>query len=139
MYDHQDLEYFFLGGEENWIMEPLTHYSSNGYRFNHIAEHVKGTVLILEDFDGIRALLSSHFKRQGYDVESAATLRGALSLSLENTPAVLFIDYDLSAENPYNAIQVLHGALPESRIVLIGGPLSALDKERALHAGASKI
>jgi DNA-binding NtrC family response regulator len=95
--------------------------------------------LILEDFDGIRALLSSHFKRQGYDVESAATLRGALALAVEDRPNVLFVDYDLSAENPYTTIQVLHAALPESTIVLMGGPITTSDQERAHQAGANRI
>lgn len=145
MYNHQDLEFFYLGSEENWTMERITHHGM-GSRDNSTQSGVrasslrtKGKVLILEDFDSIRALLSEHFKRQGFEVDSSATLGGALVLSREDTPNVLFIDYDLTGENPYTAIQQLHTALPNTTIVLIGGPLSATDQDRALRAGATRI
>jgi CheY-like chemotaxis protein len=146
MYNHQDLEFFYLGSEEEWTMERVNHQSVGGRneagpRSARIARAhaTKGNVLILEDFDAIRALLDAHFKKQGFDVDSSSTLHGALALSREHAPDVLFIDYDLSTENPYNAIQQLRMSLPYTTIVLIGGPLSQTDQDRALHAGASKI
>ena len=164
MYNHQDLEFFYLGSEEEWTMERVTHHgigsrnevgghaagahaagghAAGGHAGKHAAHaarhHAKGNVLILEDFDAIRALMSEHFKRQGFDVDSSATLHGALALSRDRAPNVLFIDYDLSTENPYNAIQQLRMVLPNTIIVLIGGPLTQPDQDRALRAGASRI
>jgi CheY-like chemotaxis protein len=147
MYNHQDLEFFYLGSEEEWTMERVTHHgigSRNevGARASAASARAirpKASVLILEDFDAIRALMSEHFKRQGFDVDSSATLHGALALSRDHAPNVLFIDYDLSSENPYNAIQQLRMSLPNTTIVLIGGPLSQTDQDRALRAGASRI
>ena len=147
MYNHQDLEFFYLGGQEDWTMERTGHHgigSRNevGARASAAslrALRPKASVLILEDFDAIRALMSEHFKKQGFDVDSSSTLHGALVLSREHVPNVLFIDYDLSTENPYSAIQQLHTALPNTTIVLIGGPLSQNDQDRALRAGASRI
>jgi CheY-like chemotaxis protein len=160
MYNHQDLEFFYLGSEEEWTMERVTHHGIGtksdfgGHAAAHASAHAaahasssaatharkaKASVLILEDFDAIRALMSEHFKRQGFDVDSSATLNGALALSRDHAPNVLFIDYDLSSENPYNAIQQLHMSLPNTTIVLIGGPLTQTDQERALRAGASRI
>jgi CheY-like chemotaxis protein len=127
MYDHQDLEFFYLGSEEEWTMEKVT------------PHRAKGNVLILEDFDAIRALLAEQFKRQGYDVDSSATLHGALALAHDREPNVLYVDYNLSSENPFNAIQQLRLALPNTTIVLIAGPLSANDQERAFNSGASRI
>lgn len=157
MYNHQDLEYFYLGSEDNWIVEPATYQPSGAYataptnghssalasaqalaRAASLAQH-KNRVLILEDFDAIRAMLSDHFKRQGFDVQSAATLAGALAMSREKAPNVLFVDYDLSSEDPYRVIEQLRTSFPSCTIVLMGGPLSADDQTRAIHAGASSI
>jgi CheY-like chemotaxis protein len=151
MYYHKDLEFFYLGSEEEWTMERVTHHSIGtrseigahaAHSSTHASAHAhkaKASVLILEDFDAIRALMSEHFKRQGFDVDSSATLHGALALSRDHAPNVLFIDYDLSSENPYNAIQQLRMSLPNTTIVLIGGPLTQNDQDRALRAGASRI
>lgn len=116
--------------------EAKRHFPTNNY--HHRPIH-KSKVLILEDFDEIRALLSQHFVRQGYEVYSSATLDGALSMSKDRAPDVLFIDYDLASENPFDATRQLHAALPQSRIVLMGGPGTEDEHQRAIHAGASSI
>ena len=103
------------------------------------------TVLILEDFDAIRALLSDHFKHRGYEVFSSATLAGALAMTNELArtngapPDILFIDYDLTDEDPFIAIHELRTSLPHSTIVMMGGPSAPQDQDRALRAGASWI
>src|SRR5665811_1534349 len=51
-------------------------------------------MLILEDFDEIRAFLSRHFTQQGYDVFSSATLRDAIAIAWEEAPHIIIVDYD---------------------------------------------
>jgi len=96
-------------------------------------------VLILEDFDSIRAYLKNHFKMQGYDVCSAATIRDALEMAEEEYPQVIIIDYDLSGEDAYEAIRRLRAILPLSYIVLMGGPDTATIEDNAKRSGASRV
>ncbi len=99
----------------------------------------KFVLLIVEDFDEIRAFLSRHFTKGGYEVFSSSTLRDALAILWEEWPHVIIIDYDLDGESSLHAVERLHDARPESYIVLIGGPGTSDVEERALEAGASKV
>ncbi len=99
----------------------------------------KTVLLILEDFDEIRAFLVRHYDQRGYEVYSSATLRDALVLAWEETPQVILIDHDISGETALHAIERLHLALPQSYIVLIGGPQTQEATERAILAGASMV
>lgn len=96
-------------------------------------------VLILEDFDSIRAYLKNHFKMQGYDVLSAATIRDAIELAEAEYPQIVIIDYDLNGEDAYEAIRRLRGILPLSYIVLMGGPDTATIEEHARRSGVSRV
>ena len=99
----------------------------------------KTILLILEDFDDIRAFLVRHFDQRGYEVYSSATLRDALVIAWEQAPRVILIDSDLRGETAIHAIQRLHEALPESYIVLVGGPQTLEVTERTILAGANKV
>ncbi len=96
-------------------------------------------LLILEDFDEIRAYLSRHFIQYQYDVFSSATLRDALAIAWEETPTAILIDYITSGETAFRAIERLHEAVPQSYIVLVGGPDSEEIKQHALRVGASQV
>jgi ActR/RegA family two-component response regulator len=146
MQSHQELESYYLGavdarslGEERNIMVRMTAGESNRSGVSLRAAKPKMILLILEDFDEIRAFLAGHFTKQGYDVFSSATLRDALTLAREEPPSLIFIDYDLSDENAYHAIAQLRAMLPTSIIILMGGPGTIGIEERAKHAGASKV
>jgi len=91
-------------------------------------------LLILEDFDEIRAFLSRHFMAHDFDVFSASTVRDALAIAWEESPQVVIVDYDLTSENALRAIERIRIAAPESYIVLIGGA-----NTESLFAGASEI
>ena len=102
-------------------------------------EGPKTVLLILEDFDEIRAFLVRHFDQRRYEVYSSATLRDALVLAWEESPHVVLVDYELTGETAIHAIQRLHLALPHGNIVLIGGPQTPEGIEQAILAGASKV
>ncbi len=165
MHLHQELEGFYLGMRDNrarptdssYPMEinPSGELMKRGLRHARISEHAstkkthgysvmesaeaRFVLLILEDFDEIRAFLSRHFARDGYDVFSSATLRDALAIAWEESPQVILIDYDLCGETAIHAIERLHEARPDSFVVLIGGPGTPEVEEIALAAGASKV
>ncbi len=148
MDSHQALESFYLGSEEDWPMAQTTR-DIRSFRNHKIHDRSvenrdhsytsKGTLLILEDFDAIRAYLSEHFRSHGYQVYSASALGDALAVAREEDPEVVAIDYDLGTENAYQAIEHLRSALPGSYIVLMGGPGTHEIEERAKQAGASRV
>jgi ActR/RegA family two-component response regulator len=154
MYSHQELESFYLGSEEDWPMgSKMHHFPSNGItgaRINHPHNELvtvstprlterKGTLLILEDFDEIRAFLARHFTRHGFEVFSSATVEGALTIAHSHLPEAIIVDFDLSGSQAYHAVERLRAALPGSFIVLMGGPGTVAVKDRAILAGASKV
>ena len=150
MHLHQELEGYYLGTQAELAHEvstavPSIKTRSKGPRSalfrkqREIALTPKPVVLILEDFDEIRAFLVRHFDQKGYEVYSSATLRDALAIAWEATPRVILIDYDLRGETALHAIERLHMVSSESNIVLIGGPQTQEVTEQAILAGASKI
>jgi ActR/RegA family two-component response regulator len=150
MHLHQELEGYYLGTAPNIAIDVPTvaiaakmtakrSRASTSKKERVIDNKPKTILLILEDFDDIRAFLVRHFDQRGYDVYSSATLRDALVIAWEEMPRVILIDYDLRGETAVHAIQRLHEALPESYIVLIGGPQTQEVTERAILAGANKV
>jgi DNA-binding response OmpR family regulator len=98
----------------------------------------ESVLLILENFDSIRAQLTKHFTSAGYDLFSSATLSDALELACENVPDVVIIDYTLRGGGALAAIERLRHCLPHSYIVLIA-PEDADIHAKAFRAGASKV
>jgi DNA-binding response OmpR family regulator len=107
----------------------------------------RSALLIIEDFDEIRALLARRFTKHGFDVFSSATVRDALTIAREEAPQVIVIDYDLSpipfeggtGEMACHAIRRLRETLPKSHILLMGGPDTVEFKEQTQLEGASKV
>jgi ActR/RegA family two-component response regulator len=150
MHLHQELEGYYLGTAPEQTFEVSTaapsvkirakaSRASFPKRQRQIEVTPKTVLLILEDFDEIRAFLVRHFDQKGYEVYSSATLRDALVIAWEEAPRVILIDYDLRGETAVHAIGRLRDALPQSYIVLIGGPQTQEVAERAILAGASKV
>ena len=138
MHWHQERENFYLGDVSHMTGARTTMAHTNGKALRSTRERPP-VVLILEDFDSIRAYLKNHFKMQGYDVLSAATIRDAVELAENEYPQAVIIDYDLNSEDAYDAIRRLRGILPLSYIVLMGGPDTAKIEENAKRSGASRV
>jgi DNA-binding response OmpR family regulator len=98
----------------------------------------ESVLLIIENFDSIRAQLAHHFTSAGYDLFSSATLNDAVSLACENVPDVVIIDYALKGGGALVAIERLRHCLPNSYIVLIA-PQDTEIHSKAFRAGASKV
>ncbi len=151
MHVHQELEGYYLGTPPELPIDAPTvafaakmtakrsKASTSNRKKQAVDNKPKTILLILEDFDEIRAFLVRHFDKRGYEVYSSATLRDALVIAWEEMPRVILIDYDLRGETAMHAIQRLHEALPESYIVLIGGPQTQELTDRAILAGANKV
>ena len=136
MHLHQELEGYYLG------LEPIDMEQGINTSTRSYAPQLEGCtngLMIVEDFDSIRALLAHHFQGHGYGVCSAATVRDALAIAGDEHPRVIIVDYDMLGEDATKAVTKLRGALPTSYIVLMGGPGTADVEFRAKSAGASTV
>lgn len=104
------------------------------------AAQTRGNVLlILEDFDQLRARFARHFAQNGYDIYSSSTIAGALMIAREERPQAILVDYELRGAAIAGAITKLREALPESYIVLIGAPETGALEVMAKSAGATEV
>ncbi len=108
-------------------------------RLPHVANANDGTrvLLIIEDFDEIRAMLSRHFVRFGYSVLSASTFQGAVDIAANNLPNAIIVDYQLSGESVIEAIVKFRERIPDCYILLVGCPGSAQNITLALELNIS--
>lgn len=129
---HQEFEAFYLG---TLVMEPTTIASVQ----TSFEAPPKPIVLILEDFDAIRAWTSHHLEQKGYDVYSAATLHDAIQIAKDQMPQLVLIDYDMSGEDAIWAVSQLRALAPSAFVLVLGGPGTESVERHALDAGASQV
>ena len=96
-------------------------------------------ILIVEDFDAIRALMARHYEREGFTVYSASTPKDAMIIARTINPVIVVLDYDLSHANPLDTLRALRQELPHSIIILTGGNGTSILREKALTSGASDL
>ncbi|MDP4221292.1 MAG: response regulator [Bacteroidota bacterium] len=100
---------------------------------------VQKTLMIVEDFDFIRSLVGKHFQTDGYDIISAGNMQEAMNLGQQEQPNVVIVDFDMTSNDPYLIISILHNILPMSQIVLMNGRSRHCDTDEAKTAGVDKI
>jgi DNA-binding response OmpR family regulator len=96
-------------------------------------------ILLLEDFDAIRAFLARHYEREGFTVYSASTPQDAKIIARTINPLIAIVDSSLSNANSLDALRDLRQILPHSIIILSGGVESATLQETAKVCGASEV
>jgi DNA-binding response OmpR family regulator len=96
-------------------------------------------ILLVEDFDAIRALLARHYEREGFTVYSASTPKDAQIIARTINPLIVVVDYDLSNASSLDALRDLRQILPHSIIILSGGAETPALLEKARNYGASDI
>jgi CheY-like chemotaxis protein len=96
-------------------------------------------VLLVEDDDDSRKLLSTMLKRYGARVTSTKSAAEALNVFSDDVPDVLISDIGMPDEDGYEFIQKLRALPPEkggqTPAIALTGYASRKDKERALTAG----
>jgi DNA-binding response OmpR family regulator len=96
-------------------------------------------MLIVEDYDAIRAVLAKHYEHTGFTVYSASTLHGALVIARTVYPLIVLMDYELTGRNALHGIRQLREILPHSILVLSGGADTTAFREIAQEHGASAL
>jgi DNA-binding response OmpR family regulator len=96
-------------------------------------------MLLVEDYDAIRAFMAKHFEQEGFTVYSASTPRDAQIIARTFNPLIVVVDYGLSHANALDAIRDLRQALPRSIIFLSGGVDTHALHEQAKLYGATDL
>ncbi len=83
----------------------------------------QGTVLLVEDEDAVRAIISAVLRRQGYQVLEAATAEGAISIFEERHAEIdlLLTDVIMPGINGPALAQRLVAVRPELRVLFVSG------------------
>lgn len=84
------------------------------------------SILVVEDYDKLRAALGHHFERQGFRVFSASRGKDAEAIAHSLLPQAVLLDYDLGSEDSIMIAKHLRAILPGSTIVMTGGPNNAM-------------
>jgi DNA-binding response OmpR family regulator len=84
------------------------------------------SLLVVEDYDKLRAVLGHHFERRGYRVYSVSRGKDAEAIAHSLLPQVILLDYDLAGEDALMIARHLQTILPGSKIIITGGPDNAM-------------
>ncbi len=100
------------------------------------------TILIVDDEEVIRDLLSSFFKRKGYQALTASTADEAFKHAQKQAIDIALLDIQMPDINGHQVCQRLRGMSSESRplgIIMITGYGSRNNKELAIQCGADDL
>jgi len=99
-------------------------------------------VLLVEDDDDSRKLLSTMLKRNGARVTATKSVAEALNMFAQQLPDILISDIGMPDEDGYALIRKLRRLPPDkgglTPAIALTGYASKKDRERALEAGYHK-
>ena len=93
-------------------------------------------LLIIDDDDNYREVLSRSMARKGFVVMSAASVQEGLASCRTHDPEYILLDLNLAGQSGLNLIQPLLGIVPAARIVILTGYASIQTAVGALKLGA---
>jgi two-component system, cell cycle response regulator DivK len=94
-------------------------------------------ILVVEDNDMNRDMLSRRLSRKGFDVINAVDGQQGISLAVEESPDLILMDMSLPVMDGWEATRLLKAKEQTRDIPIIGLSAHAMsgDKEKALNAG----
>ena len=94
-------------------------------------------VLLVEDNEMNRDMLSRRLKRRGYDITIAEDGEKGVALARELLPDVVLMDMSLPKIDGWAAVQLLRGdeATASLKIIALTAHAMSGDREKALEAG----
>lgn len=96
-------------------------------------------VLIVDDDESIRNLLSLFFEQEGYEIKSAATGEQALERFEVGRFSLVMLDYYMPGKNGLEVASAIHGQDPGVTIALITGMAHTLAHIDLTPTGISKV
>jgi len=99
---------------------------------------VAETVLLVEDNEMNRDMLSRRLRRRGYEVLMAVDGQQGVDMARKHLPALILMDLSLPVIDGWEATRLLKADAATKQILVIALTAHAMrgDRERALQAGA---
>jgi DNA-binding response OmpR family regulator len=97
----------------------------------------KKTILIVDDDDDLRALLSEQLETEGFAVVSAISGEAGVAAAIEGRPDLVLMDLDLPDFNGREASRKMRDAGVHAPIVMLTAAAGDEDTIQGLEAGAS--
>lgn len=95
-----------------------------------------GPVLIVDDEPDIREVLGEFLGREGFLTQAASDGRTAIKLVSEERPPVVLLDVVMPNLEGLEALMLIRGIAPETRVIMISGKATLDVAKRALAYGA---
>jgi two-component system, response regulator RegA len=95
-------------------------------------------LLVIDDDESYREVLSRSLTRKGFTVRTAATAAGSLESCRRDSPEYILLDLNLAGQSGLNLIGPLLDIAPAARIVVLTGYASIQTAVGALKLGASQ-
>lgn len=98
---------------------------------------VMARILVVEDNDMNRDMLSRRLSRKGFDIITAVDGQQGISLAIDENPDLILMDMSLPVMDGWEATRLLKAREQTRDIPIIGLSAHAMsgDKEKALNAG----
>ncbi len=128
-----------LGGDDTVLLVDAGRLASNLQDDETRASGPVSTVLVVDDSQGVRQVVSGVLASHGFATLSAGSVAEALSVLGESTIDALVVDFSMPRADGVALIHLVrqrYGSIP---IVMLSGVASEEDKERAELAGADAI
>ncbi|HET6512667.1 MAG TPA: response regulator [Candidatus Kapabacteria bacterium] len=112
--------------------------STNG-KENGNAAFANKNLLIVEDYDRLRALMAKPFERAGFTVYSATSPLDVLSMAKSLQPDIVILDQALSCTSAMLLLKMLRAQLPDSIVIMYATGMGPENKNYALQNGATDV
>jgi DNA-binding NtrC family response regulator len=93
-------------------------------------------ILIIDDEAEIVHLLSRMFRRNGFIVSSAGTIKDGDQIAMNEEPAIIFLDVNLPDGNGLDALEAIKHQLPTTEVIMMSAFDTIENRERASRLGA---
>ena len=98
------------------------------------------SILLVEDHELNRDMLSRRLKRKGYQILEALSAEQALQLAEEQRPQIILMDMGLPEMDGWEATRILKARAETAQIPIIGLSAHAMsgDRQRGIKAGCDE-
>ena len=98
----------------------------------------RGTILVVDDSENTRQMLSTYLEAHGFEVLTAVNGREGFDLALENHPSLVVMDLMMPEQDGLESLDALaeNPATQEIPVIIISGKGSRLDQVLSLDKGA---